>query len=100
MELTEVGYCRIAPILTDLILRKNKVQARVTSALPERGGEGREMRADNYHNRITRATAECSGNGCGVVFDTYAERPIFVRHPETEATSRDGYGPVTEFLAG
>lgn len=58
------------------------------------------MRADNYRNRITRATTECSGNGCGVVFDTDAERPIFVRRLETETTSRDGYGPVTEFLAG
>lgn len=42
------------------------------------------MRADNYHNKITQAASECSGNAIAASpsrrFLLFAaERPIFVR---------------------
>lgn len=65
--------------------------------------QARKMRADNYHDKITcAATLNAAETIVHRQFLLFAgDRPIFrTSHSETEATSRRGCGPVTEFLAG
>lgn len=61
-------------------------------------GPRTKWRADNYCNEIKRVflnTKEVRAAFSELEQVSYT----YVRRPETEATTRDGYGPVTEFLA-